>query len=45
MEIKFVLEPDEYQFLKEQALLQSIMVSDLVRQVVLSYIGNERKSL
>ena len=45
MEIKLVVEPEEYKFLKSQAQSESILVSDLVRQIVLRYIGQERGSL
>ena len=42
MEIKFVLEPEEFNFLRKEAEQKSEMVSDLVRRIVLKYIGNER---
>ena len=45
MEIKLIVEPEEYKFLQKQARQQDMMVSDLVRQIVLRHIGNERGSL
>lgn len=45
IEIKLIVEPEEYRFLQKQAQRKDMMVSDLIRQIVLRYIGNERGSL
>ena len=45
MEIKFIVEPEEYKFLKLQARRESILVSEVVRQIILRHIGKERGSL
>ena len=44
MEIKFVLEPEEFAFLRKEAEKKSEMVSDLVRQIVLKHIDSMRSA-
>jgi|GEM_PF-6198897 len=44
MEIKFVLEPAEFAFLRGEAAKKSEMVSDLVRRIVLKQIGSMRSA-
>ncbi|HRK61990.1 MAG TPA: hypothetical protein PLY88_05515 [Candidatus Omnitrophota bacterium] len=45
MEVKIILAPEDYKFLQRQALQKSLMLSDLTRQIILRYIGNERGSV
>lgn len=45
VELKIILAPEDFKFLKKKSWDEAVAVSDLARQIILRHIGVERGSL